>query len=141
MTSQVEFRVGAADPLAYACGLLRSAVAKGARLFVRLEAAQLDAFDARLWTFSALDFVAHCRDGESTQRRSAVVLGSADAPVAGDARDCLVNLAAAPVQGWQDWPRVIEIVGADAASKAAARQRFRAYREAGCTPTMMELTP
>ena len=139
--NRVEFRVGAEDPLGYACGLLRSAVAKGARLLVRVDSRQLDALDARLWTFSSLDFIAHCRAGDPTEARSAVVLSTGDAPRAAHARDCLINLAEAQLPDWQDWPRVIENVGADAASKAAARQRFRAYREAGCEPTTVELTP
>ncbi len=137
--TQVEFRVGAADPLGYACALLRSAQAKGARLLVRVDAAQLDALDERLWTFSALDFLPHCRVGDALQARSPIVLSSADAVDAETARDCLVNLASAPLQGWQAWPRVIEIVGADAAAKAAARQRFRVYRDAGCAPTTLEV--
>ncbi|OIQ81537.1 DNA polymerase III subunit chi [mine drainage metagenome] len=137
--TQVEFRVGAGDPLGYACALLRSAQAKGARLLVRVDDAQLDALDERLWTFSALDFLPHCRVGDALQPRSPIVLGGAATVDAGDARDCLVNLAETPPQGWQTWPRVIEIVGADAAAKAAARQRFRAYRDAGCAPTTMEV--
>ena len=139
--AQVEFRVGAADPLGYACALLRSAQAKGARLLVRVDDAQLDALDERLWTFSQHDFLPHCRIGDALQARTPIVLGSAadvDAG-AGDARDCLVNLAAAPAPSWPTWPRLIEIVGADAAAKAAARQRFRAYRDAGCAPTTMEV--
>ncbi len=137
--TQVEFRVGAADPLGYACALLRSAQAKGARLLVRVDATQLDALDERLWTFSAHDFLPHCRVGDALQARSPIVLSSADGVEADATRDCLVNLAAAPLQGWQAWPRVIEIVGADAAAKAAARQRFRAYRAAGCAPVTQEV--
>jgi DNA polymerase-3 subunit chi len=137
--TQVEFRVGVADPLGYACALLRSAHAKGARLRVRVDDAQLEALDERLWAFSALDFLPHCRVGDALQARTPIVLGAADARVGDDVRDCLINLATAPAQGWQAWPRVIEIVGADADAKAAARQRFRAYREAGCAPTTMEV--
>jgi DNA polymerase-3 subunit chi len=138
--TQVEFRVGVADPLGYACGLLRAAVGKGARLVVRVDAAQLDALDQQLWTFSALDFLAHCRAGDAHETRAPIVLIAQDdlAGVAG--RDCLVNLAAAPASGWQGLARVIEIVSQEPAQKEAARRRFRAYRDAGSAPTTVEVS-
>lgn len=136
---QVEFRVGVADPLGYACALLRTAVARGARLVVRADAADLDDLDARLWTFSQVDFVAHCRAGDALAARTPVLLTAGDEPAALAGRDCLVNLAAAPVPDAGDVPRVIELVGADEPAKAAGRARFRAWRDAGVRPTTMEV--
>ncbi|OIR02740.1 DNA polymerase III subunit chi [mine drainage metagenome] len=137
--SSIEFRVGAADPLAYACVLLRVAVAKGARLVVRAAPSQMDDLDARLWTFSQYDFLPHCRAGDALAQRTPVVLTDAlDLRSFGD-RDCLVNLAPDPASGWQALPRVIEIVGTSSADKQAGRSRFRAYREAGTEPTTMEI--
>lgn len=136
--TRIEFRVGVDDPLAYCCALLRSASAKGARPVVCAPPRWIDELDQRLWTFSQLDFLAHCRVGEALERRSPIVL-SERADVRGlQGRDCLVNLGDEEVQGWQELPRVIELVGADAAAKAAARQRFRMYRGAGCEPHNVE---
>lgn len=136
---RVEFRVGLADPLGYCCALLRSATAKGARIVVCAAPAVVDELDQRLWTFSQLDFLAHGRVGDATAARSPIVL-SARADVRGiEGRDCLVNLGPEPVQGWNELARVIELVGADEASKAAARSRFRAYRDAGCRPQTLEV--
>jgi DNA polymerase-3 subunit chi len=135
---RVEFRVGVADPLGYCCGLLRAADAKGARTVVCVPEAWLDELDQRLWTFSQPDFLAHCRVGESLEARSPIVL-SERADVRGlQGRDCLVNLGTEEVLGWRQLPRVIELVGADAPAKAAARQRFRMYRIAGCEPHNVE---
>ncbi len=139
-TTRVEFRVGAPDPQAYACALLRTAVGRGARLLVRLDASDLDAFNARLWTFSPTDFLAHCRVGDALEVRSPIVLTDALDLGGVQGRDCLVNLGAAELEGWNTLPRVIEVVGLDAACKDAARIRFRAYRQAGVEPTMMEVT-
>ena len=139
MTTKVEFRIGAPDPQAYACALLRTASARGARLLVRLDPDALEAFDARLWTFSQLDFLPHCRVGDALEPRSPIVLTD-QLDVGGvGGRDCLVNLGAALVGGWGAMPRVIEIVGLDAPGKDAARARFRSYRQAGIEPTTMEI--
>ncbi len=135
---RVEFRVGVADPLGYCCGLLRAADAKGARTVVCVPAAWIDELDQRLWTFSQPDFLAHCRVGDALEARSPIVL-SEGADVRGlQGRDCLVNLGSQEVLGWQQLPRVIELVGSDPQAKAAARQRFRNYRAAGCEPHNVE---
>ncbi len=135
---RVEFRVGVADPLGYCCGLLRAADAKGARSVVCAPSAWIDELDQRLWTFSQPDFLAHCRVGDALEARSPIVL-SESADVRGlQGRDCLVNLGTEEVLGWQQWPRVIELVGSDPQAKAAARQRFRSYRAAGCEPHNVE---
>ncbi len=135
---RVEFRVGVADPLGYCCGLLRAADAKGARTVVCAPAEWIDELDQRLWTFSQPDFLAHCRVGDPQEARSSIVL-SEGADVRGlQGRDCLVNLGAREVLGWQELPRVIELVGSDPQAKAAARQRFRSYRAAGCEPRNVE---
>lgn len=136
---RVEFRVGVADPVGYCCALLRTAVARGARPVVCAPPALLDELDQRLWTFSQLDFLAHCRVGEEHEQRSPIVL-SAQADVRGlQGRDCLVNLGDAEVAGWQQLPRVIELVGGAEPAKASARQRFRMYRGAGCQPQTLEV--
>ena len=137
--SSVEFRVGAVDPLAYACVLLRVAVGKGAKLVVRATPPQLDELDARLWTFSQYDFLPHCRAGDALARRTPIVLTDAFDLQSFRDRDCLVNLAPDPASGWQALPRVIEIVGTSSTDKQAGRSRFRAYREAGTEPTTTEI--
>ena len=57
----VAFHVNAPDRIAYACRLLRKAVGAGNRVLVTGEPQQLADIDQALWTFSALDFVPHCR--------------------------------------------------------------------------------
>jgi DNA polymerase-3 subunit chi len=139
---QVDFHlnvpVDAPLRLGYLCRLLAKAYAARAPVWVILPPALLEPLDQALWTQPADDFVPHVRfDAEALLvRRSPIVLATPEAPLAG-AREVLVN--AAP-----EWPavlatnpglaRVIEIVGADDAEKAAARQRWRRYQAMGITP-------
>ena len=63
MTPQVTelaFHFNVPDRVAYACRLLRKAVASGAKVVVTGPDSTLEQLDAALWTFSAHDFVAHC---------------------------------------------------------------------------------
>lgn len=137
--TRVEFRVGLRDALAYCCALLRTATAKGARPVVCASPAAIDELDQRLWTFSPGDFLAHCRVGDSGQRHSPIVLCADGDLTQLSGRDCLINFGPALVPGWQRLPRVIELVADDEAAKAAARQRFRVYRDAGCRPQTLEV--
>ncbi len=135
---RVEFRVGLGDVLGYCCALLRSATAKGARPVVCGPAPAIEELDQRLWTFAPAEFLPHCRVGDALEGRSPIVL-SAHPDIEGlRGRDCLVNLGPSLVQGWRRVPRVIELVGADDAAKASARQRFRVYRDGGCAPRTLE---
>ena len=61
--TEIAFHFNAPDKLAYACRLLRKAVSSGARVVVTGTPASLQALDTLLWTFSPLEFVAHCRAG------------------------------------------------------------------------------
>lgn len=137
--STVDFHTHLADPIGYACRLLRKAVRSGQRVQLRAPAAMIARLDVALWTFSPLEFVAHAGEAASpaVQARSPVLLLDADAPPLGcdvgavDARGVLVNMAT-PIDAGADWvcshPRVIELVGNSEAELGAARQRYKQYR-------------
>ena len=57
--TEVAFHFNAPDRVAYACRLLRKAVASGAKLVVTGSPDVLQQLDRALWTFSAVDFVPH----------------------------------------------------------------------------------
>ena len=64
--TDVAFHTGIANPLDYACRLLRKAYRSGARVAVHADPALLDRLDQALWTFEPLEFVPHImlpRDG------------------------------------------------------------------------------
>ena len=130
----IDFHFNTADKIGHACRLLRKAVVgSGARLIVTADAAVLDALDAALWEFSAIDFIAHCRSDAETRTvaRSPVVL----APLAGvsgfSAEQILVNLGTEVPAGFERFERLIEVVGGDEADRRCGRARWRHYADRG----------
>lgn len=135
MPAQVEFHTGVADPVGFACRLLRKAWAARARVLVMAPADTLAALDASLWTFEAQAFVPHLRvAGADAASRERTPIWLAESIPAGEHPRVLVNLGAAPPPGADDFDRVIEIVGADEATRADGRARWRHYERWGATP-------
>ena len=134
VVTDVAFHTGIADPLDYACRLLRKAYRSGARVAVHGEPAALDRLDQALWTFEPLEFVPHAvlpRDGADAQRvaLSPIVLVKGGAAPA----TCRigVTLAGHPVEDVGAFDRVIAIVGLDPEHREAGRERWREYERAG----------
>ena len=137
MACAVEFRVSLPDPLRYACGLLRTATQRGARLLVAAPQPFLDELDRLLWTFQPGSFVPHVWQDDPLAAQTPVILSTApDLRLAGRV-DALVNLGPGLVPGWEDLGRVNELVGENAPDQPAARERLRAYRAAGVHPTIL----
>lgn len=137
--TEVAFHFNAADKVAYACRLLRKAVASQARVVVTAESAMLGDLDRQLWTFSALEFVPHCaaRADEAIRARSPVVLAEqvADVPH----HQVLVNLGDAVPTGFERFERLIEVVSLDDGDRQQARQRWKHYADRGYAITRHDL--
>lgn len=132
MAQEVEFHTGVADPLGFACRLLRKASRLGARIVCTAPADTLAALDRALWAFEERDFVPHVRVPGAKPplaRRTPIWLAE-DASVA-EPGQVLVNLGAEGPAEPGGFARIIEIVGTDADEAAAARARWRAYKAAG----------
>lgn len=133
--TEVAFHFNAPDKVAYACRLLRKATASGARVVVTADEATLQHLDASLWTFSALDFVAHCPSASPPGMRQAspVLLATSvqEAADEADTRQVLVNLGDEVPAGFERFARVIEVVNLSDDDRARARQRWRDYTERG----------
>lgn len=130
--TEVAFHFGAPDKVAYVCRLLRKAVGAGAKVVVLGNDADLQRLDADLWALSPTEFLPHCLESEETPapKRAPVIL--TPTPLQHDfLRDVLVNLADPLPQGFENFARLIEIVGADDADRAAARQRWKHYTQRG----------
>jgi len=130
--TEVAFHFNAPDKLAYACRLLRKAVASGARLVVLAPEPELAKLDSLLWTFAALEFVPHCHVHSAPEllAHSPVVLASevqAELPH----HDVLVNLGQAWPEGYEAFARVIEVVSLDDTDRQLARQRWKRYTDLG----------
>ncbi len=132
--TEIGFYFNAASRSGYACRLLRKAQRQGMSLAVVGNAAALDELDRELWSFDAVEFVAHQRvdrlaDVPESLRARTVWLGEnpLDAPV----HDALLNLGDAPPRGFETFARLFEIVSGDEGDRAAARERWKAYAHRG----------
>lgn len=136
MAAEVEFHTGVADPVAFACRLLRKAYRVGARVLVTAPAALLPSLDRGLWTAEERDFVPHARwpgTRVGLLARSPIWLlaTAADAPTDVALPRVLLNVGAEASAELSAYDRVIEIVGAEPDSADAGRQRWRAYKAQG----------
>jgi len=135
---RIDFHFNVEHRLQYACRVVRRARAADCRvlLFSR-DADRLGRLDTALWTFSALDFVAHVAADSPLAGRTPVLL---TATLGGALPACpvLVNLddevpPELPVLKGR-FDRLIEIVSLDDDDRRRARERFRLYRDAGFEP-------
>jgi len=138
--TEVEFHTGVADPVLFACRLLRKAVRRGVRVRVIAPESTLNTLDRALWTFDERDFVAHVRlPGASAAlaARTPVWLLSSTKIDAGEvqAPEVLLNLGADIPEDLSGLDRLIEVVSADPDEAASGRSRWRAYKARGLAIT------
>jgi DNA polymerase III subunit chi len=131
---KVEFHSGVADPLNFACRLLRKAYGAGAAVLVTAPAPTLQALDRELWVFAAHEFVPHLRlqhgqRDNAALRRTPIWLCEHVPEMS--CPPVLVNLGAdAPAQ-LDSFERIIEIVPTDPQERRRARVRWRDYEALG----------
>jgi DNA polymerase III subunit chi len=130
--TKVAFRFGAPDKVAYTCRLLRKAISAGSNVLVTADEADLQRLDADLWAVSPTDFLSHAahRDSAFTQELSQVVLATSVGQTRIH-RSVLVNLAGTVQQRFEQFARVIEVVGADETDRSIARARWKQYAQLG----------
>jgi DNA polymerase-3 subunit chi len=95
-----------------------------------------------LWTFSPLEFVAHCRAGSPAEQlmASPVVLaaqieGGPELPH----HQVLLNLGAEVAPGYERFERTIEVVTLADEDRQLARQRWKHYADRGYSITRHDL--
>ena len=117
-----------------ACRLAEKAVDQGLRVYIQTSSlGEAQRLDELLWTFSDRSFLAHeiAGDGAPTHPKVMVLLGEADAPE--PYRQLLINLTDRLPEGPERFARIAEIVDVDAERKRLSRDRYKHYRERGCT--------
>lgn len=118
----------------YACRLIEKAVDLQHRVYVRFATATEAArFDELLWTFSDRSFLAHeiWSGGEPPHELVKVLLG--DGPAPPSHRQVLVNLSSEIPEDFANFERIAEIVDADPERRRLSRERYKQYRQHGCT--------
>ena len=131
---QVEFHSGGAQPLNFACRLLRKACRQRVPVLVSAPAPTLDALDRELWTFEALEFLPHrrWREGQvadAALRRTPIWLCERVPPELSCPVLLNIDGAAAPSGG--AFERIIEIVATSADARQRGRLRWREYEARG----------
>ncbi|MEO5766477.1 MAG: DNA polymerase III subunit chi [Casimicrobiaceae bacterium] len=126
----IDFYTHVTDRLDVAARVVAKAyAANGSVRVLTPDRATTDALDRLLWTQSALSFLPHCRMDSAIAQATPIWIDEAlehDGPAA-----VLVNLRDHPAPFFSRFERLAEIVGTDAEGVAAARERFRFYRERG----------
>ena len=131
--TEIEFHFNAPDKLSYACRLLRKACASGKRTVVTAAPEVLGELDRALWTFSALDFIAHCHSGAAPGMVAASPVVLAEALASAPSHPIAVNLGAGVPAGFEKFDRLIELVGTSDADRQDARARWKHYADRGYT--------
>jgi DNA polymerase-3 subunit chi len=132
--TDIAFHFNAPDKVAYACRLLRKAVAANAKVVVVVPQEQMAQLDESLWTFAQLEFLAHCRmDSPQALRRASPVHLASDLDAMDDLtpHDVLLNLGDKVCAGFEQFARVIEVVTLDDADRQHARSRWKQYTDQG----------
>jgi len=132
--TEIAFHFNVPDKVAYACRLLRKAVAANAKVVVVVPEEQMAHLDVSLWTFSQMEFLAHCRmdSPQALRQASPVHLASdLDAMDALTPHDVLLNLSDTVCAGSEQFARVIEVVSLDDADRQYARNRWKQYTDLG----------
>jgi DNA polymerase-3 subunit chi len=129
--TEVAFHFNVPDRLAYACRLIRKATGQGVRLVVLADGADAQRLDQLLWTFSAREFIAHCRlpAHEDMAAASPVLIGGE--PGQWPHSQVMLNLGAQVPAGFERFERLIELVTGDEDDRHHARQRWRHYASRG----------
>ncbi|MBV6390525.1 MAG: hypothetical protein JNIBNLAF_02246 [Nitrosomonas europaea] len=130
--TQIDFYTGAADRLLIACRLCAKAVQQGLKTVVHVPDERLAGqFDKLLWTFTPTGFVPHCRMDNKLADVTPVIMNSRLVLTEADCFDVLLNLNADVPPGFEQFPRVVEIVDETEDGKLQARKRYRHYQEQG----------
>ena len=129
--TRIDFHSNVPQKIAYVCRLVRKAHASGATMVLRVpDRAQLQQLDQALWSFSEQDFLPHVMAGDPLAAQTPIILtadDSADLPH----HQILINLGADTPAHFARFERLLEIISADDADKAAGRDRYRFYKERG----------
>ncbi|MCE9632976.1 MAG: DNA polymerase III subunit chi [Methylophilales bacterium] len=128
--TQVDFYFNAADKYRLAASLSSKALAQAVRLFVFTPDDKVTLhMESVLWSFQQTSFIPHCRSQHFLAHETPVIVDHETEPLIHD--DVLLNLCTTHPPFFSRFRRLIEIVGNDEADKAAARERFKFYRDRG----------
>jgi len=128
--TRIDFYTKVDNKLRFAGKLCAKALAQKLRVNVYAPDSKVaERFDRLLWTDNALSFIPHCRAEDPLAAETPVLIHTQEGELLDDA--LLINLDPAWPPFFSRFERVIEIVGTEPEDAAAARERFRFYRDRG----------
>jgi DNA polymerase-3 subunit chi len=136
--TRIDFHVNAPDKLAHGCRLLRKVVRAGQRAVVIGPPALIADLDEALWTFSPLDFLPHVAASDPLAGNTPILLCTE--AVETPHQEVLVNLGHDTPAFFGRFERLIEVVAREDADRAAARNRWRFYKERGYPMSSFDLS-
>ena len=127
--TRIDFHTNVPDKIAYACRLVRKALAaKNKIVMLTDDAAQLAELDAALWEFSSVDFLPHVLVSDPLAVSTPIILidnDEADLPHT----ELLVNLSRRTPNNVGQFERMIEVISSNEEDAAAGRKRYVAYKQ------------
>ena len=128
--TRVEFYFNVADKFKKTAELCEKALVKGRQLTIYTQDEAIsDGIQKSLWQHSASSFLANSKTDELISQYSPIVIDSQGENLLQD--DVLINLHLTQPLFFSRFRYLVELVGNDEADKAAARARFRFYKDRG----------
>ncbi|MDI1309182.1 MAG: DNA polymerase III subunit chi [Methylotenera sp.] len=128
--TRVEFYFNVSDKFAKTVELCEKALAKGRQLTIYTQNdAMSNDIQNLLWTQSPSSFLANSLINETQSRFSPIVIDAHGENLIQD--DVLINFQTLQPLFFSRFRYLVELVGSDEADKAAARARFRFYKDRG----------
>ena len=132
--TQVAFHIGIENRVAYCCRLVRKVLASGAQALILGDAAMLRRMDAVLWAEEAACFTPHAMvDAPAAIASRSPVLLAAQVPTDLARQSVLINMTDQLPDDPHARERVIELVSADEQAIQDARERWKSYKQRGCS--------
>jgi DNA polymerase-3 subunit chi len=129
---QVHFLHGAADRITAAASWLARSWQSRRRIVVYAPRPDLaERLDRQLWIHPPTGFIPHCSAASPLSADTPVII--TDRLTQPGAGECLLNLSDEVPPDFTTYGELVEIVSTDDAVRLPARERFRFYREQGCT--------
>jgi DNA polymerase-3 subunit chi len=128
--TQIDFYTHVGDKLRTACQLSAKAFAHGLKVTVFCpDPETVHRFDRLLWTTPPIGFVPHCAPDDPLAAETPVIVDCQGENLLHD--EVLINLRPEWPPFFGQFQRLIEIVSLEDGDRAAARERFRFYRDRG----------
>ena len=128
--TRVEFYFNVADKLTKVTELCHRAVTKGRqRMVYTQDAAMTELLQQKLWQYAPDSFLPSADPLEESSQFAPIIVDAAGEHLIQD--DILINLKAEHPAFFSRFRYLVELVGNEEADKAAARLRYKFYRDRG----------